>query len=122
MPYPAAMKVLKITLFAIGAIVLIVASWLLFMTVMVDIKVLWEIATRYSTSTGLKDPRPTSLMIAGLAAVGGLFIGVGLGLPMRLGPSDEKLDELVEARLRERLAIQGPSTPDPNPDVPPPLA
>lgn len=114
------MKVLKILLLALGVIGLIVAGWLLFMTVMVDIKVLWEIATRYSTSTGLKDPRQTSLMIAGLAAAGGLFIGVGLGLPMRLGPSDEKLDELVEARLRERLAMQDPTTQNPTPDVPPP--
>ncbi|WP_156887359.1 hypothetical protein [Propionicicella superfundia] len=103
------MKVLKIILLAVGLIGLIIAGSLLFMTVMIDIKVIWEIATRYGTTSGLKDPRQTVLVIAALAAGAGLALGVGLSLPTRFAPSQKKLDELVEARIQERLAEPAPA-------------
>lgn len=98
------MKVVKITLAALGLIALTVAGAMLFMAVMVDIKVVWEIATRYSTSTTLKDPRQSVAIISGLAAVAGLLLGLGIGLPSRLPASAKKFDELVEQRVSERLA------------------
>ncbi len=105
------MRVVKIGLFVLGGIALLVGGWMLFMTVMVDIKVLYEIATRYSTSSDLKDPRQSVLIIAGLAALGGLLVGIGIGLPMKLKPTDQQLDELVEQRIRERLDLDGDAAP-----------
>lgn len=103
------MKILKVGLLVLGAIALLVGGWMLFMTVMVDVKVLYEIATRYSTSSDLKDPRQSVLLIAGLAALGGVLVGIGIGLPMKSSPSEKKLNEMVEQRIRERLDVDGAS-------------
>lgn len=106
------MKVLKVSLLVLGGIALVIGISVLFMTVVVDIKVLYEIATRYSTSSDLKDPRQSVLVIAGLAALGGLLIGMGIGLPTRRYPSDDALDVLVEQRIKQNLDLDGSDSPD----------
>lgn len=103
------MKVLKITLLVLGLIALTVAGVMLFMALMVELKVIWEIATRYSTDTNLLDPRQNLLVISGVVLGSGLLLGLGLGLPTRGALSEKKLDELVEARVQQRLA--GPTQP-----------
>lgn len=100
------MKALKISLVILGGIALVVGAVLLFMAVAVDLKVIWEIATRYQgggSQNGLRDPRPTITIIAAIALGAGLLIGLGIGLPRRLQPSRKKLDALVDARVEGRL-------------------
>jgi len=101
------MKVLKVILLVLGAIALIVGAVMLFMALMVDLKVIWEIATRYQgggTTAGLHDPRGNILLISGIALGAGLLLGIGIGLPAQRGLTDKKIDQLVEARVAERLA------------------
>ncbi len=110
------MKVLKAVLLVAGLIAVIVGGVMLFMALMVDLKVVWEIATRYQgggTTTGLVDPREKILLITGIALGAGVLLGLGIGLPIRRAPSDKKLDELVEARIAERQSppSEGPATP-----------
>lgn len=117
-PYPAAMKALKAILLLLGLVAAAVGGVMLFMAMNVELKVIWEIATRYSTVSGagtdLRDPRPNLLIITGIAVGAGLLLGLGLGLPARLAPSQRKLDESIEARVQERLNATGPTT-DPVP-------
>ena len=115
MQYPAQMKVLKVILLVVGAIALIVGAVMLFMALMVDLKVIWEIATRYQgggTTAGLHDPRGNILLISGIALGAGLLLGIGIGLPAQRGLTDKKIDQLVEARVAGRLASPsaGPGT------------
>ena len=108
------MKNLKLALLAIGGIALIVGAVMLFMAVSVDMKVVWEIATRYQgggTKETLHDPRPKMLIISGIALGSGLLIGLGLGLPLHRALSQKKLDALVEQRVQQRLA-PAPETPE----------
>lgn len=105
------MKRFKLFLLAVGAIAIVVGAVMLFMAVKVDLKVIWEIATRYQgggTSNNLVDPRPKILIISGIALGAGLLIGLGLGLPLHRAPSQKQLDRLVEARVQERLNPQPP--------------
>jgi len=99
------MKVLKIILAALGLIAVAVGAVMLFMAVMVDLKVIWEIATRYSTDTTLVDPRPNIMLITGIALGAGLLLGLGIGLPIRRALSAKKLDELVETRVAQRQQL-----------------
>lgn len=112
------MKALKITLLVLGLVAAVVGGVMLFMAVSIDLKVIWEIATRYSNVSGagtdLRDPRPSLLLISGIALGSGLLIGLGLGFPTKLGLSQKKLDELVESRVQARLTASGGST-DPVP-------
>lgn len=108
------MKNLKLALLAIGAIALIVGGVMLFMTVSVDMKVVWEIATRYQgsgTKETLHDPRPKMLIISAIALGGGFLIGLGLGLPLHRALSQKKIDAMVEQRVQQRLAGT-PETPE----------
>lgn len=108
------MKVVKIILLVAGLIALVVGAFMLFMTVMVHLKVVWEIATRYATTTDLIDPRHQVFVITAIALGAGILIGLGLGLPLQLAPSEKKLDALVEARVQQRLsAPAAPVTPEP---------
>ncbi len=98
-----AMKVAKVILLILGFAALAAGAAMFFFTSMIDMKVVWEIATRYSTEkTSLVDPRQSLLVILGLAFGSGLLIGLGLGLPSKFAPSEGKLNALVEARLREQ--------------------
>lgn len=101
------MKVLKAILVVLGLIALTTGAVMLFMALMVELKVIWEIATRYSTDTNLRDPRQNLLIISGIVLGAGLTLGLGLGLPTRVGLSQKKLDELVEAGVQQRLAGTG---------------
>ncbi|MGC3995875.1 MAG: hypothetical protein QM779_17460 [Propionicimonas sp.] len=105
------MKVLKVILLVLGLVAAATAGVMLFMAMNVELKVIWEIATRYSTDTDLRDPRPNLLIISGIVLGAGLLLGLGLGLPGRLSPSQKKLDDLVETRVEERL--RGASDPGP---------
>ncbi|KYH45725.1 hypothetical protein [Branchiibius sp. NY16-3462-2] len=108
------MKKLKLTLLVLGLIAGIVGGIMLIMVISVDLKVIWEIATRYQgggTTKGLTDPRPRILWISGLALGAGLLIGLGLGLPLHRALSQKKLDALVEQRVQQRLAGT-PETPE----------
>ena len=112
--YGSSMKNLKLALLAIGAIALIVGGVMLFMTVSVDMKVVWEIATRYQgsgTKETLHDPRPKMLIISAIALGGGFLIGLGLGLPLHRALSQKKIDAMVEQRVQQRLAGT-PETPE----------
>ena len=105
------MKKLKLTLLALGLIALIVGAVMLFMAVSVDMKVVWEIATRYQgggTKETLHDPRPKMLIISGIALGAGVLIGLGLGLPLHRALSQKKLDALVDQRVQQRLAGSAP--------------
>lgn len=113
------MKVVKIILLAAGLITLAVGAWMLFMTVRVDLKIIWEIATRYSTTTNLVDPRQNLLVLTGVALAAGLLLGLAAGLPLRFAPSEKKLDELVEARVQQRLAPATPVVEDTTPPADP---
>lgn len=110
------MKKFKLTLVVLGLIALVVGGVLLFMVLSVDLKVIWEIATRYQgggTTKGLTDPRPKMGIICGLAVGAGLLIGLGLGLPLHRSLSQKKLDALVEQRVQQRLAAQAaPEAPE----------
>lgn len=103
------MKVLKAILAVLGLVALVVGGVMLFMAVMVDLKVIWEIATRYSTDTSLVDPRPNIMIITGIALGAGLLLGLGLGLPAHRTLSARRLDEMVDERVAQRR----------NSDVPP---
>ncbi|HQZ00703.1 MAG TPA: hypothetical protein PLQ63_11965 [Propionicimonas sp.] len=105
------MKVLKVILAVLGVIAVAVGAVMLFMAVMVDLKVIWEIATRYSTDTSLVDPRPNIMIITGVALGAGLLLGLGIGLPAKLALSQKKLDELVDTRVQQRLGSTPPSDP-----------
>jgi hypothetical protein len=112
------MKALKAILLLLGLIAAATGGVMLFMAMNVELKVIWEIATRYSTVSGagtdLRDPRPNLLIITGIAVGAGLLLGLGLGLPARLGLSEKKLEESIEARVQSRLnAVGGPSDPVP---------
>lgn len=106
------MKALKIILLVLGLVAASVGGVMLFMAMNVELKVIWEIATRYSTVSGagtdLRDPRPNLLLITGIALGSGLLLGLALGLPARLGLSQKKLDEQVEARVQARMNGTGP--------------
>lgn len=95
----------------LGVIAVAVGAVMLFMAVMVDLKVIWEIATRYSTDTSLVDPRPNIMIITGVALGAGLLLGLGIGLPAKLALSQKKLDELVDTRVQQRLGSTPPSDP-----------
>lgn len=114
------MKKLKLFLLCAGGIAIVVAAVLLFMAVKVDLKVIWEIATRYQgggSSSNLTDPRPKILIISGVALGAGLLIGLAIGLPLHRAPSQKEIDRMVEARVQQRLnplppdATGGPETP-----------
>jgi hypothetical protein len=112
------MKALKISLLVLGLVAVAVGGVMLFMAMNVELKVIWEIATRYSNVSGagtdLRDPRPNLMIITGIAVGAGLLLGLGLGLPGKLSPSQKKLEETIEARVQARLnATEGPSDPVP---------
>ncbi|HRA07819.1 MAG TPA: hypothetical protein PKV13_14590, partial [Propionicimonas sp.] len=100
-----------VILAVLGVIAVAVGAVMLFMAVMVDLKVIWEIATRYSTDTSLVDPRPNIMIITGVALGAGLLLGLGIGLPAKLALSQKKLDELVDTRVQQRLGSTPPSDP-----------
>lgn len=105
------MKNLKLALLAIGGIALIVGIVMLFMATNVDMKVVWEIATRYQgsgTKETLHDPRPKMLIISAIALGAGVLIGLGIGLPLHRAPSEKKLNAMVEERVQQRLAEPSP--------------
>lgn len=109
MQYGSSMKKFKLTLLVLGLIALVVGGIMLFMTVSVDMKVVWEIATRYQGSGSketLRDPRPKMLIISGISLGAGLLLGLGVGLPLHRALSQKKLDALVDERVQQRLAGQ----------------
>lgn len=109
------MKVLKVILLVLGLIGATVAGVMLFMAMNVELKVIWEIATRYSTASDLRDPRPNLMIISGIVLGAGLLLGLGLGLPTRVGPSQKRLEEQIENRVQARLNVASDPTTEPTP-------
>ncbi|MFC6358363.1 hypothetical protein [Luteococcus peritonei] len=79
------MKFLKWLLALLGIAALIAAGALLYMS-WLDLRSLWA-AIRTYNNAGLRNPMRNVFLMAGLASLGGLLLGWGLGLPSRTGRS-----------------------------------
>lgn len=94
------MKFLKWLFFLVGLVGLIVAGFLLFKNY-IDIRQLHGIAYANKSAEG-PNPNREVLVTAGVAALSGLLIGVGIALPRRLRP--KTIEVPVDRASGERLA------------------
>ncbi len=76
------MKVLKNILIVVGLLVVAGAGALLVKNIW-DLRVLYEIAMANKSQASVVNPTNMVLVGAGLAAIGGLFLGLGIGIPRR---------------------------------------
>lgn len=75
------MKILKLLLLALGIIGLGVGGWYLLQT-WLEVRNLWAVSNALRSPVS-PNPTPMVLLTAGIAALGGLLLGVGIGLPAR---------------------------------------
>jgi hypothetical protein len=76
------MKVLKSVLVVLGLLAVAGAAGLLVKNVW-DLRILYEVAMANKSQPSVVNPTNFVLIGAGLAAVGGIVLGLGLGLPRR---------------------------------------
>jgi hypothetical protein len=80
--YAQAMKVLKSVLVVLGLLAVAGAAALLVKNVW-DLRILYEVAMANKSQPSVGNPTNLVLVGAGLAAVGGVVLGLGIGLPRR---------------------------------------
>lgn len=76
------MKVLKNVLLVLGLLVVAGAGALLIKNAW-DLRILYEIAMANKSQPSVGNPTNLVLIGAGLAAVGGVLLGLGIGMPKR---------------------------------------
>lgn len=96
------MKFLKILLAVLGVAAIIAAAVLLGRFAL-DSRELIGAAQRYDSAKAIQDPFVTTSLIAGVSAVAGLFLGLGLGLPSRTAGQirNAALDDAANRRQAE---------------------
>lgn len=97
------MKVLKAVLALVGIIGLVGAGVFLFLNY-VDTRSLLAAANANKSGNLFADPMPRVYLTAGIAALGGLMLGMGLGLPPRTAAAVER-DTLARVNERRSDAI-----------------
>lgn len=102
------MKVLKNVLLVIGLLVVAGAGALLVKNAW-DLRILYEIAMANKSQPSVANPTNLVLIGAGLAVVGGLLVGLGIGMPRRTAGAvrHETLEELhrVSAPVAETAPV-----------------
>lgn len=97
------MKALKWILGVVGLIGIIAAiAWIVVFAF--DMQEIIGAAQRYDSARTIANPSITTSMIAGLAALAGLLLGLGLGLPSRTSGQIRR-DALDEANAARSEAI-----------------
>ena len=113
------MKVLKNVLLVIGLLVVAGAGALLVKNAW-DLRILYEIAMANKSQPSVVNPTNLVLIGAGLAVVGGLLVGLGIGMPKRTAGSvrHETLEELhrVSAPVAEPI-VETPTAPRETPET-----
>ena len=115
------MKVLKSVLVVVGLLAVAGAAGLLVKNVW-DLRVLYEVAMANKSQPSVVNPTNLVLIGAGLAALGGVVLGLGIGLPRRTHNAmrHQTIEELhrqttadaavQEAALHEPVAETRPET------------
>lgn len=101
------MKVLKTVLLVVGLLVVAGAAALLVKNAW-DLRVLYEVAMANKSQPSVANPTNLVLIGAGLAAVGGLVLGLGLGLPRRTAGAvrQETLEDLHRKTAADATAAE----------------
>ncbi len=101
------MKVLKTVLLVVGLLVVAGAAALLVKNAW-DLRVLYEVAMANKSQPSVTNPTNLVLIGAGLAAVGGLVLGLGLGLPRRTAGAvrQETLEDLHRKTAADATAAE----------------
>lgn len=97
------MKILKVVLALLG-IAGVIAVAVLLGQFALDSRELLGAAQRYTGTRPIQDPFQSTSLIAGIAALTGLLLGVAIGLPMRT-PGAVRRDALDEANARRSTEI-----------------
>ncbi|MDO5499418.1 MAG: hypothetical protein Q4F67_07035 [Propionibacteriaceae bacterium] len=105
------MKFLKGLFLVIGATVLAVGGYFLF-DAWLEVRNIWAIANSMRSTTST-NPVPTVLIAAGVAAAGGLLLGIGIGFPTRSQGAVRKqalqdASDMREAAIRQRVGGDEP--------------
>lgn len=102
------MKVLKNVFLAIGLIVIAGAGAILIKNAW-DLRILYEIAMANKSQASVTNPTNLVLIGAGLAAVGGVLLGLGLGLPRRTAGSvrHQTLEEFKASEMANESDTDG---------------
>ncbi|HET7724007.1 MAG TPA: hypothetical protein VFK68_05170 [Propionibacteriaceae bacterium] len=101
------MKVLKTVLLVVGLLAVAGAAALLVKNAW-DLRVLYEVAMANKSQPSVTDPTNLVLIGAGLAAVGGVVLGLGLGLPRRTAGAvrQETLEDLHRKTAADATAAE----------------
>ncbi|HHV22566.1 MAG TPA: hypothetical protein GXZ30_13700 [Propionibacterium sp.] len=100
------MKILKGLFLVVGLVVLAVGGYFLF-DAWLEVRNIWAIANSMRSTTST-NPVPTVLIAAGVAAAGGLLLGIGIGFPSRSQRSVRRqalqdASDMREAAIRQRV-------------------
>lgn len=109
------MRILKLVAIVLGIVGLIVAGVYLG-RIFLDLQTIMGAANTGRSANVLSSPMATVGLVAGLSALGGLLLGIGLGLPMRTPGAVRRqalqdASDVREASIRRRvggLDEQGP--------------
>lgn len=100
------MKILKVLFLVLGLIVLGVGGYFLF-DAWLEVRNIWAIANSMRSTTST-NPVPTVLIASGIAAAGGILLGIGIGFPTRSQRAVRKqalqdASDMREAAIRKRV-------------------
>lgn len=103
------MKILKGLFLVLGVAALAVGGFFLFQA-WLEVRNLWAIANSMRSQTST-NPVPTVMIAAGVGAVGGLLLGLGLGVPTRSRAAVRRqalqdASDAREAAIRQRVGGQ----------------
>lgn len=106
------MKVLKSVLLVLGLIVVAGAGGILVKNAW-DLRILYEVAMANKSQPSVVNPTNLVLIGAGLAAVGGLLVGLGAGLPRRTSAAvrHETIEQLHRQATADAVAASGAAEP-----------
>ncbi len=106
------MKVLKNVFLVLGLLVVAGAGALLIKNAW-DLRILYEIAMANKSQPSVGNPTNLVLIGAGLAAAGGVLLGMGIGMPKRTAGA-VRHDAIEELQRREATPTEAPvQTADP---------
>lgn len=100
------MKILKILCLVLGVITLGVGGYFLF-NAWLEVRNIWAIANSMRSTTSV-NPVPGVLIAAGVGALGGLVLGIGIGMPTRTKGAVRRqalqdASDMREAAIRQRV-------------------